>query len=408
NPADFAAAAEGDLTDNVDLLTAVPEQEEALASIRTSTIPSWLGEVRDVAVGLDLLGATAAEAQANPLPMMVLASVPAVIDPVLAFGTSAYDDVSDGEDLNWSGGLASLASDAVMVFDDSGNALTTAADIFGAAEDPRLAGPALAAASGIEFSNPAYASFASAALSSRPTEAGQYLSGGYRGTWIGTALGDVAGFLLAGQYLDEDDFRRISGSRSVIAAQQNFNNRQLLFASANPGIGSAGAYASRQNLALTNLINTSPTFLNQQTRLAVANVGVGSMMPTVTSGGFSLGGGSTSGLTDIEIELPLTFRIFDGGAVDGDTVQLSVVDRNGNLVLRDDSVDLPGPPGVTYSPTIDAGRIEIQLLALNQGSVGANTGAIEIESPITSGSSSQSYALSTGETGVLVIEASNP
>ncbi len=282
DPADFAAAAEGDLSDDLARLEKVPSEAEAEVDIRGSRIPAWFGVVRDVAVGLDMLGATAAEAQANPMPMIVLASVPTIIDPMLAFGTDTYDRVKGEQLIGWKGGLAALAGDAVVVFQsESGGQLVQAAEVFGASTDAQLAGPALAVASSLDYGDEAYASFAAAALDN--LETGRIVmprSDVFRRQWVGTSL-DSAASLLMNRGIDasKDKVASLAVARAAQSAQASERAESL----ADPAGGLAPSYDSRFNLAVTNLATEHPQFLESQSRLTVANVGmsgVGSFMGT--------------------------------------------------------------------------------------------------------------------------------
>lgn len=112
---------------------------------------------------------------------------------------------------------------------------------------------------------------------------------------------------------------------------------------------------------------------------------------------------STGGFVDATVVLPLEFKIFDHGQEDGDIVTLEVRSANG--------VDV-GPMDITltksgelFAPTVAEGPVEIKLIAVNEGSVSPNTGALNILSTVTDGPSNQEFNLKKGETGILRITA---
>jgi hypothetical protein len=414
DPADLAAAAEGDLTDDVERLAVVPTEGEAIEQIRQATVPRWLGVVRDVAVGLDVLGATAAEAQANPLPMMALASIPTTIDPLMAFGTDAFDTIKNDDEtrLDWSGGLSALTGNAVLAFDANGNELASAVEVLGAATDPQLAGPALAAATAIDFEDATFASFAAAAsrrggfteADLRPERA-RPEPAVFRRTWIGTSLDTLGVALLQPGGLSSLD---PEAAEALSSGVESFNTQQTTLSATDPGAGLSTAYNSRQSLAVTNAVTRDPTFTAASSRLVTTNgtLFTGGGGVTGVAGTGLVGGTSTGNFTNVVTELPFEFSIFDGQVTDGDIVDLFVVDRRGNIVISEQDVLLPNrSEALTFAPVIEPGRIEIQLVAQNLGDSGGNTGTILVNSPIIAGSQEQNFVLGVGEAGVLVVEA---
>ncbi|MCG8354605.1 MAG: hypothetical protein MI920_03455 [Kiloniellales bacterium] len=124
--------------------------------------------------------------------------------------------------------------------------------------------------------------------------------------------------------------------------------------------------------------------------------------------GLLTGSGSTGGFTDITLELPLLFEVFDFATVDGDIITLRVTDQNG-LQLGPINVTLSGPAMADlFAPNVQAGPIEISITAVNTGTFPPNTGEVNILSNITAGDKQQRFSLTTGETGILSITATPP
>ncbi len=120
------------------------------------------------------------------------------------------------------------------------------------------------------------------------------------------------------------------------------------------------------------------------------------------------GGPSTGGFTDITLQLPLLFEVFDFATIDGDIITLRVTDTAG-LKLGPLQITLSGPATAdTFAPEVLPGRIEISITAENTGQLFPNTGQVRILSNITEGSTTQQFNLLTGETGVLAITATPP
>jgi archaellum component FlaF (FlaF/FlaG flagellin family) len=111
--------------------------------------------------------------------------------------------------------------------------------------------------------------------------------------------------------------------------------------------------------------------------------------PTPTSGG----------LSDVTVSTrSITLTVTDNGAEDGDQIDLIL---NGSYVLSNHTLT---NSGTSVNVTMNSGDNTLQVHADNQGSSGLNTAQLDI-SNVTSGDSSQSWDLSTGETASLTVTA---
>ena len=116
-------------------------------------------------------------------------------------------------------------------------------------------------------------------------------------------------------------------------------------------------------------------------------------------------GTSTGGFSDVGLQLPLLFEIFDFATVDGDNVTVTVNDRNGQRFSQ--TFDLTGQRR-RIVPDVVPGRVDINVRANNEGQFSPNTGQVNILSTVTRGNTTQQFNLRTGETGTLRIEAAPP
>ncbi len=133
--------------------------------------------------------------------------------------------------------------------------------------------------------------------------------------------------------------------------------------------------------------------------LAVAAAG-GVAAASSSGGDSSSSSGGTGGLTDVTVsQTTITLTVFDNGAVDGDQIDLTV---NGVAQLTDHV--LVGPPGTAVAVTLNSGSNSVIVHADNEGTSSPNTAAMDITN-VTSGTSSQSWNLMTGENATMNITA---
>lgn len=116
---------------------------------------------------------------------------------------------------------------------------------------------------------------------------------------------------------------------------------------------------------------------------------------------FSIVAQATGGLSDVTVSQRIvTITVTDNGTeIDGDTINVVV---NGTPVLTDHV--LIAAPGTDVELTLQAGANQLEIVAVNEGSVSPNTAELTITNVIE-GESVQEWRLATGESGSLTITA---
>jgi hypothetical protein len=169
---------------------------------------------------------------------------------------------------------------------------------------------------------------------------------------------------------------------------------------ADPVVGMSIAYVGTDTQLITQLLEPGlAAEVNRRQQIA-SNFQVGAFRGSAAS--FTLPA-STGGFADVSLVLPLSFRVFDFGSQDGDRVRIELRSLDGAQVLAGDLSLLNA--GTLFNPVISAGPVELQLTALNEGSLSPNTGGLNILSNVTSGPANQQFNLLTGESGTLRIIA---
>ncbi len=108
-----------------------------------------------------------------------------------------------------------------------------------------------------------------------------------------------------------------------------------------------------------------------------------------------------TGLSDVTVtQRQVTLTVTDNGSlVDGDTIDIRL---NGNTVVVHHV--LVGPPGTAFLVSLQGGANLLDVVAINEGTVGPNTAQLSI-SNVTVGEAVQVWRLSAPQTGSLTISA---
>jgi hypothetical protein len=380
NPADAAAAAEGDLTLDASELAAAPTVAEAAELVRNSSLPRWLGEVRAIATALDVLGSTAAESQANPLPMIALAGLPAVIDPMVGFGTTLHDAfAAEAEQVGLSPGLDAYADQEVaLVYDTSDGGSRPLRDqtvVDAAVAGSAITGPAAVLAADVDFDQAAFVSIASAGRADGPVFLSvESLSPSVFGqSWVGTS---VDAFAQSGLGRSTGiDVTRVEADRltaSARSARRAIAQRQQARAAVDPSAGLAPVYATSSPLT-TSVYTTSPDLLNAQVVQAVATSS--GTQGLTGSGGFIPPSTIPNAFGSATVNPALSFRVFDSAAEDGDIVRVQV-QQGSNVLLQSDPFSMTNAGDVFR---VNLGLGEAQLIVEAVGGPNPSTGAVELQ-----------------------------
>ena len=114
----------------------------------------------------------------------------------------------------------------------------------------------------------------------------------------------------------------------------------------------------------------------------------------------SSGSGSSGGFSDVTVsQRNIRITMYDHGAVDGDEVRITL---NGRTIVSKHS--LVGPPGTTWSITLNNGSNTIQVTALSEGYSSPNTATLVL-SNVTQGKSTQTYRIDKNESASLIVAA---
>jgi len=110
---------------------------------------------------------------------------------------------------------------------------------------------------------------------------------------------------------------------------------------------------------------------------------------------------ATGGLSDVTVsQATITITVTDNGTeIDGDTIDILL---NGSPVVT--SHVLLAAPGTDFELVLQAGTNELEIVAINEGTVSPNTAELAI-SDVVEGEPVQDWRLSTGESGSLTITA---
>jgi hypothetical protein len=113
-------------------------------------------------------------------------------------------------------------------------------------------------------------------------------------------------------------------------------------------------------------------------------------------------GSSTFGFTDITVNAstPFVFKLLDRHIVDGDIETVSLVNGRGSQINQ--TITLTSA-GQQFTTRVQRGANELRVFAVNQGTLGVNSGGLRINSPVLTGPIDQDVSLNTGQTGILRI-----